>query len=102
MLQHLLLMFAAPTLVVGGAPWQPLLDGLPGRTGQAVTRGTLRSTWSRPLRAAGAVLLRPWGPGAPFCPVMILCHPPAPFHPVANTPAVPRARVRRAVLAPGR
>ena len=42
MLQHLLLMFAAPTLVVAGAPWQPLLDGLPGRTGQAVTRGTLR------------------------------------------------------------
>jgi len=49
MLQHLLLMFAAPTLVVAGAPWQPLLDGLPGRTGQAVTRGTLRGTWSGPL-----------------------------------------------------
>jgi putative membrane protein len=79
MLQHLLLMFAAPTLVVAGAPWQPLLDGLPGRTGQAVTRGTLRGTWSRPLRAVGAVLLRPWVAVTLFSGVMILWHLPVLF-----------------------
>jgi putative membrane protein len=88
MLQHLLLMFAAPTLVVAGAPWQPLLDGLPGRTGQAVTRGTLRGTWSRPLRAAGAFLLRPWVSVILFNAVMILWHVPAPFGLAADNQAV--------------
>ena len=79
MIQHLLLMFAAPTLVVAGAPWQPLLDGLPGRSGQAITRGTLRGTWSRPLRAAGACLLRPWVAVTLFSAVMIFWHVPAAF-----------------------
>src|SRR5262249_50082623 len=88
MLPPVLLMLAAPTLVVAGAPWQPLLDGLPGRTGQAVTRGTLRGTWSRPLRAAGAFLLRPWVSVILFNAVMILWHVPAPFDLAADNQAV--------------
>src|SRR5271168_3473340 len=59
MIQHLLLMFAAPVLIVAGAPWQPLLDALPARSGRSVTRGVLAGSWSRPLRALGALVLRP-------------------------------------------
>jgi len=88
MLQHLLLMFAAPTLVVAGAPWQPLLDGLPGRWGQAVTRGTMRGNWSRPLRAVGAFLLRPWVAVTLFSVVMLAWHVPVLFDLAATNQAV--------------
>jgi cytochrome c oxidase assembly factor CtaG len=88
MFQHLLLMFAAPTLVVAGAPWQPLLDGLPGRTGQALTRGTLQAAWSRPLRAVGGFLLRPWVAVTLFNVTMIVWHVPALFDLAANNQTV--------------
>ena len=88
MIQHLLLMFAAPTLVVAGAPWQPLLDGLPGRTGQAITRGTMRGGWSRPLRAVGGFLLRPWVSVTLFSVVMIAWHVPALFDLAQSNSAV--------------
>jgi putative membrane protein len=79
MFQHLLLMFVAPTLVVAGAPWQPLLDALPRRSGQALTRGTMRGGWSRPLRAVGGFLLRPWVAVVSFSLVMIAWHVPVLF-----------------------
>jgi cytochrome c oxidase assembly factor CtaG len=79
MLQHLLLMFAAPTLVVAGAPWQPLLDGLPGRTGRTATAAVLRDRWSRPLRAIAGFLLRPWVSVILFSAVMLVWHIPALF-----------------------
>ena len=82
MIQHLLLMFAAPSLIVAGAPWQPLLDGLPRRTGRSVTRGVLAGGWgrgSRPLRGLGGLLLRPWVSVALFNAAMLLWHLPGPF-----------------------
>src|ERR1035437_8443243 len=77
MIQHLLLSFAAPTLIVAGAPWQPLLDALPGRLGQRATRSAVRDRWSRPLRAAGRFLVRPWTAVILFNVVMLLWHLPA-------------------------
>jgi cytochrome c oxidase assembly factor CtaG len=87
-LQHLLLMFAAPALVVAGAPWQPLLDGLPGRAGKSLTRGTMRGGWARPLRALGAFFLRPWVSVTLFSVVMVIWHIPALFDLAAENQAV--------------
>jgi putative membrane protein len=79
MIQHLLLMFAAPTLIVAGAPWQPLLDALPAGLGRRATRGVLRGDWSRPLRATGAAALRPWVSVIIFNVVMLAWHIPVLF-----------------------
>jgi len=75
MIQHLLLMFAAPSLIVAGAPWQPWVEALPGRP----RRGVLAGTWSRPLRALGALVLRPWVSIGIFNAVMIFWHLPGPY-----------------------
>jgi putative membrane protein len=88
MIQHLLLMFAAPTLIVAGAPWQPLLDALPGRSGRSVTRGVLTGGWSRPLRALGSFLVRPWVSVALFNAVMIVWHLPGPYDLAENNQVV--------------
>ncbi|HEY2551139.1 MAG TPA: cytochrome c oxidase assembly protein [Streptosporangiaceae bacterium] len=88
MIQHLLLMFAAPTLVVAGAPWQPLLDALPARLGRSATRSVMRGGWSRPLRAAARALLTPWTAIVLFSAVMIFWHIPGPFDLAENNQAV--------------
>jgi putative membrane protein len=88
MIQHLLLMFAAPTLIVAGAPWQPLLAALPGRSGRSVTRRVLAGGWSRPLRAAGGFVLRPWVSVALFNFAMVFWHLPGPFDLAENNQAV--------------
>jgi putative membrane protein len=65
MIQHLLLMFAAPSLIVAGAPWQPLSGIFPGG--------------SRALRAAGGFFGWPWVAVALFNAVMIVWHLPGPL-----------------------
>jgi len=77
MIQHLLLMFGAPTLIVAGAPWQPLLDALPRQGGKALTREVLTRGWARPVRAVAAFALRPWVAVTLFSAVMVIWHLPA-------------------------
>ncbi len=82
MIQHLLLMFAAPSLIVAGAPWQPLRDALPGGSGGSggVRAGGVRAGgWFGPLRALGGLALRPWVSIGIFSAVMIFWHLPGPF-----------------------
>jgi len=88
MLQHLLLMFAAPTLIVAGAPWQPLLDALPGRLGRSATKEVMRSGWARPLRAVTGAALRPWVAIALFNIVMVIWHLPVLFDLAENNQVV--------------
>jgi len=79
MIQHLLLMFAAPVLIVAGAPWQPLHAGLPGTLGRRATREVMTGGWSRPVRAVGGFLLMPWVAVIAFNLTMVLWHLPGPF-----------------------
>jgi putative membrane protein len=79
MIQHLLLMFAAPVLVVAGAPWQPLLAGLPGGLGKEATKEVMTGGWARPVRAVGGFLLRPWVAVIAFNLAMVVWHLPGPF-----------------------
>jgi putative membrane protein len=88
MIQHLLLMFAAPTLIVAGAPWQPLLDALPGRLGRSATREVMLGGWARPVRAAGRALLAPWVAITLFNAAMVAWHIPALFDLAENNQAV--------------
>jgi putative membrane protein len=81
MTQHLLLMFAAPSLLVAGAPWQALASAVPRRA------ATVIAGW-RPLRAVTDFLLRPWVTVVLFNAVMLLWHIPAALDLAENNPAV--------------
>jgi cytochrome c oxidase assembly factor CtaG len=74
--------------VVAGAPWQPLLDGLPGRLGRTATATALRGGWTRPLRAVAGFLLRPWVSVITFSVVMVFWHIPVMYDLAENNQLV--------------
>jgi cytochrome c oxidase assembly factor CtaG len=79
MIQHLLLLLAAPSLIVAGAPWQPLLLGPPLRLRRPAFRAIVQERWTRPLRALGHVLTRPLVAVGAFNIVMVGWQIPGPF-----------------------
>jgi putative membrane protein len=101
MIQHLLLMFAVPTLIVAGAPWQPLRDALPGGSGRGVTRDGPASGWSGPLRALGSLLVRPWVSVGLFNAAMVVWHLPGPFDLAERNQAVHLWLMQGSFLAAG-
>ena len=60
MIEHLLIAFYAPILIVFGAPWIPLLFALPVRARRKAGRFVMLGAWSRVLRPVGRVVVSPW------------------------------------------
>lgn len=88
MVQHLLLLFAAPALVVAGAPWLPLQHGIPGRLRRPVTRSLLLDRWSSPLRALGRFLRHPVTSVVALNAVVLFWHLPGPFDLAEENPLI--------------
>jgi cytochrome c oxidase assembly factor CtaG len=79
MIEHLLISFYAPILIVAGAPWVPLMHALPVRARRKAGRALILGSWSAPLRRIGRVLLDPWFALVAFNASMIVWHLPAAF-----------------------
>jgi putative membrane protein len=79
MIEHLLIAFYAPILIVFGAPWIPLLFALPVGVRRKVGRFVMLSAWSRVLRPLGRVVAGPWFALISFNVVMVIWHLPVLF-----------------------
>jgi cytochrome c oxidase assembly factor CtaG len=74
MIEHLLIAFYAPILIVLGAPWLPLLFALPVGLRRKVGRFAFLGPWSGVLRPVGRVLTGPWFALISFNVVMVVWH----------------------------
>ncbi len=79
MIEHLLIAFFAPILIVVGAPWIPLLFALPVGARRTVGRFFLLGPLSGVCRAIGRVVRNPWFALLSFNAVMLVWHLPALF-----------------------
>jgi putative membrane protein len=79
MIEHILIMFFAPILIVTGAPWLPLVHGFPVGVRRRVMRAVLLDHWARPFRAVGRFFMSGWVAIVLFNFVMVTWHLPALF-----------------------
>ncbi len=88
MIEHILISFYAPILIVAGAPWIPLLFALPVATRRRIVRSMLLGPWAKPLRALGRAVRSPWTALLAFNAVMVLWHLPVLFDLAENNQLV--------------
>lgn len=88
MIEHLLIAFYAPILIVAGAPWIPLLHALPVGVRRRVGRFVLLGPWSTALRRIGRFVGSPWFAVLAFNTVMVIWHIPALFDEAENNQMV--------------
>jgi putative membrane protein len=88
MIEHIMIAFFAPILIVAGAPWLPLLHGLPVGFRRRVVRAVLLGRFSRGLRSVGRFLVNPWTALVSFNVVMVIWHFPALFDAAQENQAV--------------
>ena len=88
MVEHLLIAFYAPILIVFGAPWIPLLFALPVGARRAIGRWVMLGPWSIPLRTVGRGVAGPWFALISFNLVMVIWHVPALFDLAENNQTV--------------
>jgi putative membrane protein len=79
MIQHLLLLLAVPSLLVAGAPWQPLLLAPALRLRRPAYRAILHERWARPLRTGARLLVSAPVAVVAFNIVMVAWQIPGPF-----------------------
>jgi len=79
MVEHMLIMFFAPILIVTGAPWLPLVHAVPVKVRRRVGRAVLLGPWATPLRAMGRFLTSGIVAIVVFNVVMVVWHIPAVF-----------------------
>ncbi len=79
MVEHLLLSFAAPVLIVAGAPWIPMLFVLPVKSRRSVGRFFYLDSKAGVLRGLGRFIRNPWVALVSFNAAMLLWHIPSWF-----------------------
>jgi cytochrome c oxidase assembly factor CtaG len=88
MVQHILIMFFAPILIVAGAPWLPLVHGVPVGIRRRIMRAALLGNWSRPLRSVGRFVAGGWFAIVFFNVMMVMWHLPALFDAAQTNQAI--------------